>query len=80
MYGKFGDDSFSTSELLHPIMKVWLRLIAAGPKYYIVSDKSNISLGLVDFSLYIRRNAFKDDHHHHRKKMDMVACTPVKYN
>ena len=33
LYGKLGVDSFSTSELLYPIMKIRLRLIRATPNF-----------------------------------------------
>ena len=43
-----------------------------------IGDNSNVSLGIVDCSLYTRRIALKDDHH--RKRMDMLAYTPVEFN
>ena len=48
MYGKLGVDLFSTSELLYPNMKIRLRLIRAGPIFYIISDNPNVGLGIVD--------------------------------
>ena len=78
LYGKFGIDSFSTSELLYPNMKIRLRLISARPNFYMISDNTNVSLGLVDCSLYTRRIALKDDYH--KKRMDTIAYTPVEFN
>ena len=78
MYGKLGVDFFSTSELFYPNMKVRLRLIRARPNFYMISDNPNVSLGIVDCSLYTRRNALKDDYH--KKRMDMLANTPVEFN
>ena len=78
LYGKLGTDSFSTSELLYPNMKIRLRLIRAGPNLHMISDNPNVSLGIVDCSLYTRRIALKDDYH--KKRMDMLAYAPVKYN
>ena len=78
LYGKLGIDFFSTSELLYPNMKVRLRLIRARPNFYMISDNPNVSLGIVDCSLYTRRIALKDDHH--KKRMDMLAYAPVEYN
>ena len=78
LYGKLGVDFFSTSELLYPNMKNRLRLIRARPKFYIISDNSNVSLGIVDCSLYTPRIALKDDYH--KKRMDMFAYTPVEFN
>ena len=78
LYGKVGIDFFSTSELLCPNMKIRLRLIRARPNFYKISDNPNVSLGIVDCSLYTRRIALKDDYH--KKRMDMLAYAPVEYN
>ena len=78
LYGKLGVDCFSTSELLYPNMKIRLRLIRARPNFYMISDNPNVSLGIVDCSLYTRRIALKDDYH--EKRMDMFAYTPVEFN
>ena len=55
LYGKLGVEFFSTSELLYPNMKIRLQLIRARPNFYLISDNPNVSLGIVDFSLYARR-------------------------
>ena len=78
LYGKLGVDFFCTSELLYPNMKVRLRLIRARPNFYIISDNPNVSLRIVDCSLYTRRIALKDDYH--KKRMDVLAYTPVEFN
>ena len=78
LYGKLGIDFFSTSELLYPNTKIRLRLIRARPNFYMISDNPNVSLGIVDCSLYTRRIALKDDYH--EKRMDMLAYAPVEYN
>ena len=78
LYGKMGIDFFSTSELLCPNMKIRLRLIWARPNFYMISDNSNVSRGIVDCSLYTRRIALKDDYH--EKRMDMLAYATVEYN
>ena len=78
LYGKLGVDFFSTSELLYPNMKNRLRLIRARPKFYMISDNPNVSLGIVDCSRYTRRIALKDDYR--MKRMDMHAYTPVEFN
>ena len=77
-YGIMGVDFFSTSELLYLDMKFRLRLIRARPNLYMLSDNPNVSLGIVDFSLYTRRIALKDDYH--EGQMDMLAYTPVEFN
>ena len=77
-YGKLGIDFFSISELLYPNMKNRLRLIRARPNFFMISDNPNVSLGIVDCSLYTRRIALKDDYH--IKIMDVLAYAPVEYN
>ena len=59
-------------------MKIRLRLIRARPNFYLISDNHNVSLGIVDCSLYTRRIALKDDYH--KKRKDMLAYTPVEFN
>ena len=76
LYGKLGIDFYSTSELVYPTMKIRLRLSRTKPKFYMISD--NVSLGIVDCSLYTRRIAPKDDYQ--KKIMDMLAYAPVEYN
>ena len=78
LYGKLGFEFFSTSELLYPNMEIRLRLIRARPNFYMISDNPNVSLGIVDCSLYTRRIALKDDYH--KKRMDMVRYTHVEFN
>ena len=78
LYGNLGVDFFSTSELLYPKKKIRLRLIRARPNSYMITDNPNVSLGIVDCSLYTRRIALKDDNH--KKQMDMLAYTPVEFN
>ena len=78
LYGKMRIDFFSTSELLYPNMKIRLRLIRARPNFYMISNNPNVSLGIVDCSLYTRRIALKDDYH--KKRMDILAYAPVEYN
>ena len=70
-------DFFSTSELLYPNMKIRLRLIRARPNFYMISDNPNVSLGIVDCSLYTRRIVLKDDYH--KNRMDKLAYTPVQF-
>ena len=59
-------------------MRIRLRLIRARPNFYMISDNPNVSLGIVDCSLYTRRIALKDDYH--KKRMDMLPYAPVEYN
>ena len=69
LHGKLGVDFFSTSELLNPNMKLRLRLLGARSKLHMISSNPNVSLGIVDCSLYTRRVAFKDDYHQERLNM-----------
>ena len=78
LYDNMGVDFFSTSELLHPNMKIRLWLIRARPKFYMISDNPNVSLGIVDCSLSTRLIAPNDDYH--KKRLDMLAYTPVEFN
>ena len=78
LYGKLGVDFFSTSEFLYPNMNVRLRLIRARPIFYMISDNTNVSLGIVDCSLHTRRIAPEDDYH--KNWVDMFAYTPVEFN
>ena len=78
LYGKLRIDFFSTSELLYPNMKIRLRISRARPNFYMISDNPNVSLGIVDCSLYTRRIARKDASH--KKRIDMLAYVPVEYN
>ena len=63
LYGKLGFDFFSTSELLYPNMKIRLRLTRARPNFYKISDSPNVSLGIVDCSIYTRRIALNVNYH-----------------
>ena len=78
LYGKMGVDFFSTSELTNPDMKVRLCLIRAQPKFFMINDNFNDSVGIVDCPLSTRRTAFKVDYH--KNSTDMLAYTPVEYN
>ena len=78
LYGNLGVGFFSTSELLYPNIKVRLRLIRTRPNFYMTADNPNVSLGIVDCSLYTRRINLKDDYH--KKRIDMLAYTPVEFN
>ena len=61
LYGKLDIDFFTTSELLYPSMKVRIRLIRARPKFYILIQNPNVSLGNMDCSLYTRRMLLQEN-------------------
>ena len=76
LYDKLEIDFFWTSELLYSNMKIRLQLIRARRNCYMISDNPNVSLGIMDCSLYPRHNALKDDYH--KKRMNMLAFAPVE--
>ena len=74
-YGKLGL-TCSTSELLCPNMEIRLRLIRARPSFYMISDKPNVSHGIVDSSLYTPHIVLKGDYH--KNRTDTLAFAPVE--
>ena len=78
LYGKLGIDFLATSELLDPNMKVRIKLNRARPNFYMISENPNVSLGIVDCSLYTRRVMLIEDYQ--KKRMSQLACAPVEYN
>ena len=77
LYGKFGVEFFSTSELLYTDTKIRLRLIRVRPNFNMISDNPKVSLGNADCSLYIRHIAHTDDYH--KKRLDKLAYSFVKF-
>ena len=71
LYSKVEVKFFSTSEMLYRITKTRLRLIRSRPNFYMISDNPNVSLGIVDCSLFTPRIALKDDYL--KKRMDMFV-------
>ena len=51
--------------------KIRLRLMRARSTFYMISDNPNVSLGIVDCSVYTRRTALKDNYH--KKRIDILA-------
>ena len=77
LYGKEGVDFFSTSELLYPSMTIRLRLSRSKLTFHVFSNNTNVSLGIDDCSIYIRRIALDDDSH--KKRLHMLAYTIVEF-
>ena len=71
LYGKLSIDFLTTSELLYPNMKIRIRLIRARPSFYTINENPNVSLGIVDCSLYTRRVMLKENYH--KKRMSQLA-------
>ena len=78
LYGMLGIDFLTTSEILYPNMKVRIRLNRARPNFYMIRENPNVSLGIVDCSLYTPRVILKEDYH--RKRMSQLAYAPVEYS
>ena len=78
LYGKLGIDFHTTSDLLCLNMKVRIRLIGVRPNFYMICENPNVSLGIVDCSLYTRRVMLKENYH--KKRMSQLAYAPVEYN
>ena len=78
LYGKLGIDFLKTSEVLYPNMKVRISLIRERAKFYMKSENLNVSLGIVDCSLYTRRLMLKENYH--KNRMSQLAYAPVEYN
>ena len=78
LYGKLGIDFLTTSELLRPNMKVRIRLFRARPNFYMISENPNVSLGIVDCSLYTGRVMLREDYH--KRRMSQLNYAPVEYN
>ena len=78
LYGKLSIDFRTTSELLYPNTKVRIGIIRARPTFYMISENPNVSLCIVDCSLYSRRVMLRGDYH--KKKMSQLAYATVEYN
>ena len=62
LHGKLGINFLATLELLYPNLKVRIGLFRARPKFYMMGENPNVSLGIVDCSLYTRRVMLKEDY------------------
>ena len=78
LYGELGIDFLTTSELLYPNMKIRIRLIAARLSFDKISKNPNVSLGIVDCSLYTQRVMLKEDYH--KTRMSQLAYAQVECN
>ena len=78
LYGKLGNDFFTTSELLYSNMRIRIRLNRARPHFFMINENPNVNLGFVDCSLCTRRVMFKEDYH--KKRTSQLAYAPVEYN
>ena len=63
LYGKLAIDLFTCEKLLLPNTKVRIKLIRARPNFYMLSDNPNVSLKIVDCSLFTRRVLVAEPNH-----------------
>ena len=78
LYGQLSIDFLTTSDLLYPNMKMRIRLIRTRPNFYMIGENPNVSLGIVDCSLYTRRVMLKEDYQ--KKRLSQLDYAPVEYN
>ena len=76
LHGELDIDFLTTSELLKTNTTVRIQIIRARPNFYMISENPNVSLGIVDCSLYTRRVMLKKDYH--KKRMSQLAYAPVE--
>ena len=63
LYVKLGIEFLKTSELIYPNMKVRITLFRARPIFYMIGENPNVSLAIVDCSLYTRRLKLEEEYH-----------------
>ena len=73
-----GVDVFSTSELLSLKLIIGLPIIGTRLNFCMMSDNPNVSLGIVDCSIYTRHIALQFDFQ--KERMDVLACTLREFN
>ena len=66
-----------TLELLFPTMKVRIRKSRARPNFYMTSENPNVSLGIVNCSLYTGHVMLKENFH--SRRMSQLTYAPVEY-
>ena len=63
LYSRLAIDLFSCEILLLPKTKVRIKLIRARPNFYMLSDYPNVSLKIVDCSLFTKRTLVAEPNH-----------------
>ena len=71
-------DWFTCEKLLLPNTKVRIKLIRARPNFYMLSDNPNVSLKIVDCSLFTRRVLVAEPNHHNLQWN--LEREPAQYN
>ena len=65
LYGRLAIDLLTCEKLILPKTKVRIKLIRARPNFYMLSDNPNVSLKIVDCSLFTKRILVAEPNHQH---------------
>ena len=63
LHWRLAIDLFTCEKLLLPNIKVRIKLIRGRPNFYMLSDNPNVSLKIVDCSLFTRRILVAEPNH-----------------
>ena len=78
LYGRLAIDLFTCEKLLLPNTKVRIKLIRARPNFYMLSDNLNVSLKIVDCSLFTRKILVAEPKHQNLQWN--LEREPAQYN
>ena len=78
LYGRLAIFLFTCEKLLLPNTKVRIKLIRARPNFYMLSDNPNVSLKIVDCSLFTRRILVAEPNHQYLQWN--LEREPAQYN
>ena len=78
LYGRLAIDVFTCEKLLLPKTKVRNKLIRARPNFYMLSDNPNVSLKIVDCSLFTRKIVVAEPNHQYLPWN--LEWEPAEYN
>ena len=78
LYGRLAIDFFQCEKLLLPNTKLRLKLIRSRPNFYMITPNPNVSLKIMDCSLFTRRISVSDVYHQTIKYQ--LTHMPASYN
>ena len=78
LYGRLAIDLFICEKLLQQNTKVRIKLVRAGPNFSMLSDNPNVSLKIVDCSLFTRRILVAEPNHQYLQWN--LEREPAQYN
>ena len=78
LYGRLAIDLFTCEKFLLPKTKVRIKLIRARTNFYMLSDNPNVSLKIVDCSLFTRRILVAEPNHQYLQWN--LEREPAQYN